>query len=580
MNTRTASGLACTALSAIASVASAKVIYTTVALSGQQAPGTPTGVNYVSFFGNGFSGFSLNDAGHVAFQSWLDGPGVTEANRSALFAGPPGSLMLVARPGDPAPGFPTGVNFQDLGNLRVNDAGQVAFGGGIDGPGVTPENDQVLFAGPPRGLALVAREGSPAPGTQEGVVFGSYYFGYSSGFSAVLNNAGDLAFNAILDGPGVIDENNGALFAGPPSALALIAREGIHAPGTPEGVVYRESFGFRDLAINNAGHVAFTTFLDGPGVVAEEPGVFAGVNNLAVYAGPPGALFLVARAGSPAPDTAGANYRRVSLADLNDAGQVAFSAALEVVTGEYEDVAIYAGPPDSPALIARRGDPAPGTPAGVIYRDIYFKPLELNEAGEVAFQATLAGTGVNSTNNEAIFAGSQGALRLVAREGSSAPGTAAAVSYDCFAASEFNDAGQVAFLAALHGRGVTDANDEALFVFDPVLGTQLIARAGDLFDVGGGDLRRIDDFGDDFPDIDHHVFYVSFNSGANGQLLFDLPFTDGSRGLFLAMIVPEPSTVSTSLVVAVMVCLRRRVVRRRRHHFHSRAVQQVQSMAG
>ena len=59
----------------------------------------------------------------------------------------------------------------------------------------------------------------------------------------------------------------------------------------------------------------------------------------------------------------------------------------------------------------------------------------------------------------------------------------------------FNDLGQVATLLVLAGPGVTSANDGALYLFDPILGPIKIAREGDQFDIGGGVMRTIADGG-------------------------------------------------------------------------------------
>jgi hypothetical protein len=101
-----------------------------------------------------------------------------------------------------------------------------------------------------------------------------------------------------------------------------------------------------------------------------------------------------------------------------------------------------------------------------------------------------------------------------------------------FHAPALNDAGQVAYLADLVGADVTSANDDALFLFDPILGGLLIAREGDPFDVGNGDLRTVANNGilvsigqtDDTPTSLAH----------DGTLAFRLAFTDGTSGLFTA----------------------------------------------
>ena len=82
---------------------------TLVARSGIQAPGTPAGVNLS--FSAGLSPFhldwpKLNDAGQTAFVGALTGAGVTSTNNWGVWSNGSGSLELVARAGDQAPGTP------------------------------------------------------------------------------------------------------------------------------------------------------------------------------------------------------------------------------------------------------------------------------------------------------------------------------------------------------------------------------------------------------------------------------------------------------------------------------------------
>ena len=83
---------------------------------------------------------------------------------------------------------------------------------------------------------------------------------------------------------------------------------------------------------------------------------------------------------------------------------------------------------------------------------MYHGPV-LNDAGQVAFRANLAGDGVDSTNNQGIWSEGSGSLSLVARTGSQAPGAPAGVNFRTDPQLELyspvlNDVGQTAFFAA------------------------------------------------------------------------------------------------------------------------------------
>jgi len=114
--------------------------------------------------------------------------------------------------------------------------------------------------------------------------------------------------------------------------LALVAREGNQAPGTPEGVFFRS---LSTPALNNAGQTAFSGFLAGTGV--------DGSNDRGIWAEDlQGVLTLIARTGDllDVDDGLGTDFRTIRFLSFaggtgngdgrnrgfNDLGQFAFSA--------------------------------------------------------------------------------------------------------------------------------------------------------------------------------------------------------------------------------------------------------------
>ncbi len=323
--------------------------------------------------------------------------------------------------GDVAPGTTAGVNFSGFNLPVVNGAGQTAFLANLTGTGVTSANDRGIFSeGSGSGLALVAREGDMAPGTSAGVNF--------SGFnSPVLNGAGQTAFSADLTGAGVTSANDRGIFSeGGGLGLALVACEGDNAPGTTAGVNF-SSTGFSSPVLNGAGQTAFLARLTGTGVTsANDQGIFS--------EGGGAGLALVAREGDNAPGTmSGVNFGGLGSPVLNGAGQSAFLANLTGtgVTGANDRGIFSEGGGSGLALVAREGDIAPGTTAGVNFSGLG-APV-LNGAGQTAFPAGLTGTGVSSANDSGIFSEGRGsALALIAREGDAAPGTTSGVNFRFF----------------------------------------------------------------------------------------------------------------------------------------------------
>ncbi|MBA3485526.1 MAG: PEP-CTERM sorting domain-containing protein [Pirellulales bacterium] len=505
----------------LASVAevSAQISYSTLALSGQPAPDLPAGVIYADF-----SSPHISDAGQTMYRAILSGDGVTTTNSVAIYADKDPAPRLLARSGDAAPGLAPGETLFTVNTPAPGAVDQFAYHVVLTGPGVSAANEAAIYAGGVSSTQLVARGGAAAPGVPAGVV-------YASTFHPVVNDSNELAYLATLAGSGVSGLNDRAIYAGPFSAPQLVAREGAVAPSLAPGVNYG-SPGLPTL--NAASQVAYFSFLSGSGVTFS--------NDEAIFAGAPSAPQLVARAGDPALGTpAGVRLSLFSFSiALNDAGQVAYAASLTGIGVDTSNSnAFYAGPIASPQLIARGGEPAPGAGAGVAYAMLH--DLLLNDVGGVSYSATLTGAGITSANSRAIFAGAMNDPQLIVRSDDAAPGTAAGVNFLNPLMRFLNDQGQVVFTSELTGAGVSPANDRGLFFFDPALGAALIAREGDLFDVGGGDLRTIADDG-----ISVAFGDIRFPSGFsdNGLLAFKLKFTDGASGVFIATLVPEPGSLA------------------------------------
>ncbi len=359
-----------------------------VARIGDQAPGTPNGVTYLTLIGPPV----LNSAGQTAFTATLTGNGVNVHNDEGIWLGGSGNLVLVVRQGNPAPDTPNDVYYGSLGLPVLNAAGQIAFSAYLTGTGVPFTNSQGIWSGSSGNLELVARSGIQAPGTPAGV----QYLGFQAR-EPVINGVGQTAFNATLFGGGVDATNDSGIWSEGSGNLALVVREGSHAPGTPSGVNFGDFFG--SPVLNGAGQTAFSASLRGSGV--DE------TNDEGIWLERSGSLELVARSGSPAPGTpSDVNFDSFDKLVLNAAGQIAFQAR---VTGSGVDLTNNEGIWASDAtgtlrLIARRGDPLEGAPSDRAIISLSFvvgsscispectgnedgRPSEFNDLGQVAFSA-------------------------------------------------------------------------------------------------------------------------------------------------------------------------------------------------
>jgi len=217
-----------------------------VAREGNPAP--VTNANFTSF-GSSRTDPVLNGEGQTAFVAGLAGPDVDSTNSSGIWMDRSGSLELFLRAGDMAPG--TGVNFArfGFGQLGINDEGQVAFFGVLSGAGVNSSNSDSIWSDGGGSLALVAREGSPAPETSGNFTFLN---------NPVINGAGKTAFGGSFSG---FEDFGRGIWSEGGGSLALVARSGSVAPGTSEN--FSSFFG---LILNGAGQIALTGTLTGAGI--------------------------------------------------------------------------------------------------------------------------------------------------------------------------------------------------------------------------------------------------------------------------------------------------------------------------
>ncbi|HYD01728.1 MAG TPA: choice-of-anchor tandem repeat NxxGxxAF-containing protein [Phycisphaerales bacterium] len=221
-----------------------------------------------------------------------------------------------------------------------------------------------------------------------------------------------------------------ALLAGSTAAIAdipnpararTIATDGQNATGLP---------GLQIDLYNAAGPNEYSTpTISRSGIVAflttlSGAGVVAG-NNEAAYLGlSNGALQFIAREGTQAPGLpAGINYGTFSYIDLLDPTHVVLAGALAgagVPTSA--NAAIYFGDPASWAPIAVKGADAPGL-APLSYSGFDYLEFSLSTDGHLAFPGTVTGLGVTTANDKAIWISHNGATPVLAvRESDPAPG--------------------------------------------------------------------------------------------------------------------------------------------------------------
>lgn len=418
----------------------------------------------------------------------------------------------LALTGQTAPGT-GGATFTSFVSLGFSHSGTAAITARIAGPDVEPETSDVLYRAGGGGLELAVRGGEAAPGAGGGAFL---LLGDRPG----INGGGDLAFHAALlpSGVGVYKSQGGA--------FAEVARGGGVAPGTG-GATFRDDIpSFGSPAIDDAGDTAFTAGLTGAGVDVS--------NGTALFREDGGALRVVARAGEVAPDTGGARFHPASfdttlVPSLSRGGDLAFHAFLDGRTANpFEDSAIFLEQAGTLRKVLRSGDASP-----ITGREVSFLGAPaLDDTGGLAFAACLVASGGSDPDcgDQALFVGSESALRIVARTGQHAPGGGGA--FRVFTAVALNSDGDAAFVAL--DDGAPGAFGQGLYA-DVDGALSLVVRAGQTIRFGAGDTRTIESFGG----LGVGPSFID----DRGRILFHASFTDFSSGVIVAAPIPLPSSI-------------------------------------
>lgn len=339
-----------------------------------------------------------------------------------------GPLRLVARENSAAPGLPAGAKFGVLNSTAaLVTGGRYAFTASLitnSSLGISSANDTGLWAAFAGSPALIAREGSAAPDTATGQQFESF-----TAFAVTANQAGRIGFRGSLKGTGVTSSNRYGIWQWDPTQFRILVRGAQTAAGTASGTQFLQP---QNPSMADAALSFSATLRQGTGDANQntDSGLWISEN---------GTMALVAREGAQAPGVAnGSVFAQVSEgAVVNDAGELVFRASLRtggsVTTSN--DAGIWASTEVTagvPALVAREGRPAPGTPAGSVFSS-FDVPLISPDGREAFTAALLLGSGgvTASTDRGLWVRNSLGELTLALREGDLlefAPGDSRTVS--------------------------------------------------------------------------------------------------------------------------------------------------------
>lgn len=261
-------------------VGSAGRVPRAVVLSGQPAPGVPSGTVA------GLGAPALNERGDVAFLATVQRGRDTI---DAIYLSTGGRLRKVAVQGDPSP---VGGSFAGFGPPSLNNRGAVAFGAVVESGRAVGGLFVSEASGRARKLVLAGDE------TPVGGIFARF------GERLSLNDAGQIAFHGIING----DASPAGIFVAAGDLVTVVAAVGSALPGAERLV----SLGPWP-ALAGDGRVGFVAALEGGAVAA--------------FVWGPHGIERAAAAGDRSSAGLIGSFGLYPVLSINDRGTVAFSIA-------------------------------------------------------------------------------------------------------------------------------------------------------------------------------------------------------------------------------------------------------------
>ena len=412
----------------------------TVIASGDAVPGFPTG----AVIAPGFTalGAAIDRNGTMVFRARVTqnaALGIDSTNDGALFVGRNlGDLRLCVRAGDQAPGCAAGTLLRSnlaaasngLGtNPRISPTGEILFFRSAiydpTTPANTPSNaNTALFWGTVGNLQLLAREGDTVPFLGNGERYGDIVFTHQSN---KINSSGAVVLHNILQtGGGVNSSNDSMLVTGLPGNLQLIVREGSVWPGSQNSELTGPVTTLAQL--NESGAVLHEVQLAlGSGTV---PVTAANDRLLAMWVA--GTDLTLCREGDQAPGlptgvvfadaSPTQSFVGTSACSWNASGQTVVRVHLAGggTTAGVDDTALYLAGPGALSKVFRRGEAAPGLPAGVTFGAVTDDSIGIDDSGRILCTTSLGGS-VTTGDDSAVWFGTPNNLQPLAREGDLAP---------------------------------------------------------------------------------------------------------------------------------------------------------------
>lgn len=271
-----------------------------------------------------------------------------------------------------------------------------------------------------------------------------------------------------------------------PLPVSKVAEVGDPAPGFGEGIVFEalgkhpldpsRSGGPLEPHMDDQGNATFSAYVGDDGIVEEA------APPLGIWRRVDGNLSLIARDGDPAPGT-GSTFAAFPSALFPRTPFIARGRTAFLATTEAGDFGLWSDVAQPLALVVRQGDHlplmAPGASLG------HFNAVAEGEI--ILVNGEIANSGTGDLDPEGLWRLQSGQVQAVVASGQPAPGVRRAVfgqvsttqREGSVGAFDLNGSGRVAFAGFLKGRRVDKDNDEGIWLEDASGQLHLFLRTGD-----------------------------------------------------------------------------------------------------
>ncbi len=202
----------------------------------------------------------MNDRGEIPITAFVRDMDALTDPHFPLWRYRDGEFIRIMQEFDPFPKYGPGTYFYPAysPSVRINNRGNVLFQSQLHNPDFDYQHIGLFLYNDLSGV--IEELAAPGPVVWEDEEYRLYAVG---GTLAQLNDHDEVLFGGGIEGPGVDDTNEHVLCVQRAGKTVVVAREGMHVEGLPDGVVIDE---FKGRQFNGTGMVVFAAALSGGGL--------------------------------------------------------------------------------------------------------------------------------------------------------------------------------------------------------------------------------------------------------------------------------------------------------------------------